>query len=94
MNDDELYEITRGNWPLGIRRNKAKFAFCVYNGIVRQVYEIQGWHPEQARSEFQKKKDRWRFDGVIAQDLQHYVGNSVEKYVTKGEQFPVKYVNC
>ncbi len=32
--NDELYEITRGNWPLGIRRNKAKFAFCVYNGIV------------------------------------------------------------
>lgn len=92
MNDDELYEITRGNWVVGERRNKAKFAFCVCNGIVRQVYEIQKWFPIKARSQDAKTQDRWRFTGVVAQDLQHYVGGNVEKYI--GAQNPIKYVNC
>jgi hypothetical protein len=92
MNDEELYEITRGNWVVGERRNKAKFGFCVCNGIVRQVYEIQKWFPIKARSQGAKTQDRWRFTGVIAQDLQHYVGGNVEKYI--GAQNPIKYVNC
>ncbi|MCC6683548.1 MAG: hypothetical protein IT247_00605 [Bacteroidia bacterium] len=92
MNADELYEITRGNWVVGERRNKAKFAFSVYKGNVRQVYEIQKWFPVTARSKNAKTQDRWRFNGVVAQDLQHYVGGSVEKYI--GAQNPIKYVNC
>jgi uncharacterized protein len=92
MNDDELYEVTRGNWVVGERRNKAKFAFSVYKGTVRQVYEIQQWFPVAARSQDAKTQDRWRFNGVVAQDLQHYIGGSVEKYI--GAQNPIKYVNC
>jgi uncharacterized protein len=93
MNDDELYEITRGNWVTKERRrSKAKYAFCVYNGTVRQVYQIQRWFPIKARSKDAKTQNRWRFDGVIAQDLQHYVGGNVEKYV--GGQNPIRYVNC
>ena len=92
MNEEELYEITRGNWVVGERRNKAKFAFCVCNGIVRQVYEIQKWFPVKARSQDARTQDRWRFTGIIAQDLQRYVGGNVEKYI--GAQNPIKYVNC
>ena len=92
MNDEELYEITRGNWVVGERRNKAKFGFCVCNGIVRQVYEIHKWFPVKARSQNAKTQHRWRFTGVIAQDLQYYVGSNVEKYI--GAQNPIKYVNC
>jgi hypothetical protein len=92
MNGDDLYEITRGNWVVGERRNKAKFAFCVYTGVVRQVYEIQEWFPIKARSQDAKTQDRWRFTGIVAQDLQHYVGGSVEKYI--GAQNPIRYVNC
>jgi hypothetical protein len=94
ISDEKLYEITRGNWVLGERRNKAKFAFSVYNSIVRQVYEIKGWSPVVARKQEQKMRTRWRFDGIIADDLQHYVGGSVEKYLTLGAQNPIKYVNC
>ena len=92
MTDDEIYEITRGNWVVGERRNKAKYAFCVYNGTVRQVYEIQRWFPIKARSQDAGTQDRWRFDGVVAEDLQKYVGGNVEKYV--GGQNPIRYVNC
>jgi len=58
MNDDELYEITRGNWVTGKRRSKAKYAFCVYNGTVRQVYEIQRWSPIKARSQDARTQNR------------------------------------
>jgi uncharacterized protein len=92
MNEDELYEITCGNWVVGIRRNKAKYAFSVCNGIVRQVYEIQKWFPVTARNKESKTQNRWRFDGIVAEDLKGYIGGCVEKYI--GAQNPVKYVNC
>lgn len=92
MNEEELYEITRGNWVVSNRRNKAKFAFSVYRGNVRQVYETQKWFPVIARSEQAKRQSRWRFEGTVAQHLQHYVGGSVEKYV--GAQNPIRYINC
>ena len=92
MSTDELYEITRGDWLIGERRNEAKYALCVYNGIVQQVYEIQGWLPVQAQGQDAETYIRWRFEGLVAQDLQHYIGANVEKYV--GTQNPVRYVNC
>jgi hypothetical protein len=92
MSADELYEITCGNWVVGERRNKAKFALSVYKGIVMQVYEIQKWFPMKARSQSAKTQKRWRFDGIVAQGLQHYVDGNVKRYV--GAQNPIKYVNC
>lgn len=94
INDDRLYEITRGDWVLGERRNKAKYAFSVYNGIVRQVYEINNWSPVITKGQTSKIRNRWKFDGIVAQDLQHYVGGCVDNYITRGAQNPVKYVNC
>jgi hypothetical protein len=94
ISNERLYEITRGNWVTGKNRNKAKYAFSVYHGIVRQVYEIQGWFPVAARTPEQKTQARWRFNGIVAQNLQHYVGGSVEEYVNYGAQNPIKYINC
>ena len=94
MSDDELYEITRGNWVVVKRRNKVKYAFTIYNGIVRQVFEIRDWNPVEARSSDQKTRKRWRFTGGVSDRLQHYLGGSVEGYIKKGAQNPIKYVNC
>lgn len=94
MDEEDLYEITRGNWVLGVRRQKARYAFAIFNGIVRQVYQIQKWLPAMARSSGQKTRKRWRFEGIVAEDLQHYVGGSVENYITQGAQNPIKYINC
>jgi len=91
---EQLYEITRGNWVLGERRNKAKYAFSVFRGIVREVYRIHAWFPAQARRGEQKRQSRWRFEGEVAQELRHYVGGSVAAYLKPGAQSPVKYVNC
>ncbi|AQX72728.1 LEM-3-like GIY-YIG domain-containing protein [Dehalococcoides mccartyi] len=89
---EKLYEITRGNWVVGERRNKAKYAFSVYNGVVIEVYRISRWFPVQARDKQQKTQNRWRFDGEVAAELQYYVGKSVASYI--GAQNPVRYVNC
>lgn len=91
---DRLYEITRGNWVVGKRREKAKYAFSVFNGIVRQVYCIQEWFPVTARNLSQKTQERWRFAGIVAEEMHHYIGGSVDAYMAQGNQNPIKYVNC
>jgi hypothetical protein len=94
MTEEQLYTITRGNWVLRASRlAQIKYAFCVYHGIVRQVYRVLGWHPAQARRAEQKHQERWRFDGEIAVEMQHYVGGSVAQYITAGAQNPIRYVN-
>lgn len=94
INPEELYEITRGNWALGERRNRARYAIVVYNGLIREVYEINRWFQVEARFDTAKKRKRWRFEGSIAQDLQHYIGCNVKQYFTIGARGPFKYINC
>lgn len=105
---EELYEFTRGKWVIGERRNKAKYAFAVYRGIIRQVYLIQKWNrsetlDSEVRLKWIEQQDvkvrvgnrvRWEFDGRVASELQHYVGCSTVNYQVKGAQNPIKYVNC
>ncbi|OQA44659.1 MAG: hypothetical protein BWY52_01557 [Chloroflexi bacterium ADurb.Bin325] len=94
MNAQELYEITRGDWVIGSRRNKAKYAFAVYRGIIRAVYQIDHWEPVTTRYAEQRIRQRWRFEGQVAQALCHYVGGSTENYAAVGAQNPIRYVNC
>lgn len=94
MNPDELYEITRGDWVIGRRRERAQYASAVYNGIIREVYRINDWHPATAKREEQKRKQRWRFGGTVATELQQYIGGSTARYAVVGAQNPIRYVNC
>jgi len=94
MSDDELYEVTRGNWVIGKRREKAQYALAVYNGIIRATYTIEHWHPVSSRDPNQKNSNRWRFDGSIAHELQHYIGGSTVRYAALGAQNPIRYINC
>lgn len=100
MSDPELYEATRGVWIVGPRREKAEFAFSLYEGIVKEVYIIKKWH--KARTLEYKHRDpstlwgtgRWEFEGEIASEeiRSKYINKSVRQYV--GGQNPIKYVNC
>ena len=108
MSAEMLYEITRGNWVIGVRRNKAKYAFSIYKGVIREVYEIERWLSapiEDTEKKRQwvtensiegeaKRTNRWQFEGRVAEDLQHYVGASTENYQVLGAQNPIRYVNC
>jgi len=98
MTPIELYDVTRGHWKLGLNREKAKYAFSVYDGIIKEVYKINQWLP--SGSTFSSRKDeppedRWEFIGNLAE--QHirdkYINKSVSNYFEKRAQNPVLYVN-
>jgi len=94
---DKLKDITRGVWPLGERRKKAKYAFAVYRGIIRQVYRIRpdSWQKVRVEDSKAKTKDRWRFDCEVAYNMQHYVYKRLpEELLTRGARNPIRYVNC
>ena len=44
MSADELYDATRGIWRVNPELHQPKYAFSVYRGIVREVYEIKKWY--------------------------------------------------
>lgn len=92
LTQEELYKITRGEWVIGERRIKAKYAFAVYRGIVLQVYEINKWIPFSGQTPSNRK--RWCFEGKVAEELQHYKDGSVKHYFARGEVNPVKNINC
>jgi uncharacterized protein len=96
MTELELYEATRGTWVVGEHRNRVEYAFAVYQGIVREVYRIEKWHPagtlsyETRELKVPSKQRRWEFSGHVADDIRgKYVGFSVGK----GGQNPIRYVN-
>jgi Uncharacterized protein conserved in bacteria len=98
MTPIELYDTTRGSWKLGENRNKAKYAFAIYNGTIQEVYEIKGWFKggDTLRSfEGYGIEDRWEFVGKLApQDMRKkYNGKSVANEFPKGSQNPIVYLN-
>jgi hypothetical protein len=50
-NADELYNCTRGFWWLKKESaEKANYAFAVYKGVVKEVYEIDCWEPAKVQT--------------------------------------------
>ena len=95
----ELYGVTRGIWRVNkSRAEKVEYALAVYQGIVREVYRVEKWHPAgilpyQTREKFSEKEKigRWEFSGQVAEPAirEKYVGFSVGK----SGQNPIRYMN-
>jgi hypothetical protein len=96
MSAKKLYEVTRHAWNVGRRRENAKFACAVFEGVVREVYEIRGWHKPSSREGEGDVSRRWEFVGKIADESvrSKYLGRRVESYLPRGGQNPIRYVNC
>lgn len=97
MTSEELYEATRGFWVIGPRRARAILALAVYQGIVREVYQIERWLPagtlayRTRDAAAYRGSGRWEFEGRVAHDVRdRYVGRSVGR----GGQNPIRYLNC
>jgi hypothetical protein len=99
MTPSELYDATRTSWKVGPKRERARYAFAVFEGIVREVYEITNWLP--AGSTFNSRnprgvraKDRWEFVGRLAPERvrQRYMNRDVSAYFKQGAQNPISYV--
>lgn len=101
MTPSELYDATRGVWKVGLKRGKhAKYAFAVFEGIVREVYEITDWL--QAGSTFSTRdghgvqaRGRSEFIGRLPSEKirRRYIDRDVSKYFKQGAKNPVTYVN-
>jgi hypothetical protein len=96
MTAEELYEATRGIWAVGVKREKAEYGMAVYQGIVREVYKIEKWHPSGTLPYYTrdsknfKASKRWEFEGFVAKNIRNkYVGNSVGM----GGRNPFRYMN-
>lgn len=102
MSPEELYEATRGVWVVGPRRNNAKYAMAVFDGVVREVYEIAAWHAAGTTEYLTRphqhvnRPGRWEFTGSRAPESVRasLVGMSIAHLWTRGAANPIKYVNC
>jgi hypothetical protein len=101
MDSESLYEATRGVWTCGIRREKARYAFAVYQDVVREVYEIETWHKAGTLEYRTRSRDdvdapnRCEFSGKVSEQISaKYKGGLVERYLSKGARLPFTYVNC
>jgi hypothetical protein len=96
----ELYEVTRGVWAIGQRRETVRYAMAVYQGVIREVYRITGWHPAgSTQYRYRSRADvrapgRWEFRGAVAERRirKRYVGGSVEHLLPNGSRNPIRYV--
>ena len=99
MNQQDLYDRTRGTWKISeTRADKARYAFAVYRGVIQEVYEINAWAPsgstEYTRQLGPNRNDsRFEFYGRLAPD------NIRDKYRGKRlpDRFygnPIRYYNC
>jgi len=100
MSAAELYDATRASWRVGERRTLAKYAFAVFEGIVREVYEITEWLPQGATFNsrdpdgLKVSGNRWEFIGRLAPQgvRRRYLSRDVSGHFTRGAQNPIAYV--
>jgi hypothetical protein len=102
MTPEELYEATRGVWKVGRRSQNARYAFAVFEGVVREVYTIESWHSAATTVYFTRDATQLRTNGrrefigrvADASVRSEYMGRSVAAQFPRGLQNPVVYVNC
>ncbi|EMD0831192.1 hypothetical protein VP018_003064 [Morganella morganii] len=94
MTEQELFEATRGVWHNPPRNDESlKYAYAVYNNIVKEVYEIHGWIKAGTQEYFTRKigrdSDRWEFIGRKAEQSirDKYVGKIINYDRSYGTPF-------
>lgn len=86
--DRTCYELARGWWPADERRDHARWAFAVDDGVVRSVYRIDAWEPARAGN-------RWGFRGKRDPAMeQEYLQRDVSRYLSTDRRRQLTYVNC
>lgn len=98
MSPTELYEATRGYWRVGPVRNKVRLAMAIYDGIIREVYEVETWFEagktfSNRKEDASKSRGRWEFVGRIADEKirKKYLYRSAAHQLEN--QNPIRYLN-
>lgn len=89
MTAQELYDATRQFWVLGKDKEKVKFAFAVFDGMIQEVYKVISWHPGgttfTTRLIKPEYSNKWEFVGQVAEDKIR------DKYLYKDVSHIAKY---
>lgn len=108
-NAEDLYNCTRGLWRVSKHHaERARYAFAVYQGVIKEVYEIDRWLPATPES-----KEFWRTrltaqgkdpHAVINEGRYEFVGRIAasdvrDRYIGRRlpgrrAQNPIRYFNC
>jgi hypothetical protein len=102
MSSQALYEVTRGVWKVGERREQVEVALAVFDGIVREIFVVDLWHPAGSTNyETRPREDveiegRWEFSGSVAPEniRSKYLDHSVAHCFRRGSSNPILYVNA
>lgn len=107
-NAKDLFQATRSMWRVNrARADKARYAFAVYQGEIKEVYEIRRWLPatEDTRRYWRERENlqgedfgdthdgRSEFIGDVAPEeiRKKYVG---KRMPVRHSQNPIRYFNC
>ena len=98
MDPMDLYDYTRGIWPVGIKRDRVDYVFAVYDGIIQETYNVLQWFKAGAtftnridKDEW-KKFERWEFIGSISEEMRKkYRYKSVTHYYPPKAQNAIRY---
>ncbi len=90
--NNDVYETVRSAWKVNLSKIKDyKYCLAVLNGVVKNVYDIEEWHPDH-----RGRDGRYEFIGKQASDdiRKIFVNKRLpEKYRKKGMASPVLYHN-
>lgn len=99
LHPEALYEFSRGVWRANVEHHaiKPEYALAIFNGIVREVYKIDHWHPAGTLPYLHRTLSpedlvgRYEFSGRVAEPevRELYLGKQVPK--DKSSQNPVRY---
>ena len=88
INEENLYNIIRGNWTLNL--NRAKYGIGVHKGVIRGIYKICNW--EQGRPN-NRGGYRYQFNGYKEDKMKQYIGYSLLNHPGYAVRGPLFYYN-
>lgn len=89
LNDEELYEATRGHWRLAEEtRRRTVHVFGFESWTIRSAYVVESWFPSEQPGE----GHLWGFVGHEDRALGRYIGTSVEHLFKPGARPYVRKV--
>ena len=105
---EDLYNCTRGLWRVNRERaEKARYAFAVYQGVIKEVYEVDRWIPaSQATKGYWRERERSQGNdlSVTHEGRSEFIGKLASeairnKYIgrrmpVRHSQNPIRYINC
>lgn len=92
MNDEQVYEVVRGEWRINPESTKGyRWVVAVAHGVIRGVFPVLEWK----MSERTDCVGRWRFtkdsNTVVMPEMMAWIGKSVKWMFPKGSANPVRY---